>query len=86
MPKPTPVPLIGPSYNLRNKRASLQRTVNLIPVPIEAGNERSAWVFRDVPGLETFDLTPPEPELEAFVLMEDGAYVLMEDGSRILME
>lgn len=45
-------PFIGPSYNLPRRMASIQRTVNLIPVPLEAGNERTTWVFRDVPGLE----------------------------------
>lgn len=45
------VPLIGPSYNLTSRPASVQRTVNLIPVPQEPGNERTAWVFMDAPGL-----------------------------------
>jgi hypothetical protein len=45
---------VGPSYNLRRRSASVQRTVNMAPVPVEPGNERSAWVFKDVPGLELF--------------------------------
>lgn len=45
---------IGPSYTLRNKRASVQRTVNMVPVPLEPGNERAPWVLRDVPGLSVF--------------------------------
>jgi hypothetical protein len=43
--------LIGPSYNLESRPASVQRTVNMVPVPLEAGNERTAFVFKDVPGL-----------------------------------
>jgi hypothetical protein len=43
--------LIGPSYNLESRPASVQRTINMVPVPLEAGNERTAFVFKDVPGL-----------------------------------
>lgn len=54
---------IGPSYDLESRPASVQRTVNLVPVPLEPGNERSGWVFRDVPGLvnavEDFAGPPP---------------------------
>jgi hypothetical protein len=44
-------PFVGPSYNLDSRPASVQRTVNLIPVPQEPGNERTSWVFKDAPGL-----------------------------------
>jgi hypothetical protein len=47
-------PFIGPSYNLESRPASVQRTINLIPVPLEPGNERAPWVLKDVPGLATF--------------------------------
>jgi len=48
------IPFIGPSYNLRRRHHSLQRSVNLVPVPLEPGNERTAWVFKDAPGLSLF--------------------------------
>ncbi len=44
-------PFLGPTYNLTSRPASTQRTVNLMPVPLEPGNERAGWVFKDVPGL-----------------------------------
>lgn len=44
--------LIGPSYQLYP--ASVQRTIGMVPVPVEPGNERTAWVFRDIPGLVVF--------------------------------
>lgn len=44
-------PFIGPSYNLESRPASVQRTINMVPVPLEPGNERAPWVFKDVPGL-----------------------------------
>ena len=49
------VPFVGPSYNLSKRQQSVQRTVNMIPVPQEPGNERTAWVFKDVPGLVLFN-------------------------------
>lgn len=45
------IPFVGPSYQLRSRNADQQRTVNMIPVPLEPGNERSVWRFEDVPGL-----------------------------------
>lgn len=50
-------PFIGPSYNLLDRQASVQRTVNMVPVPLEPGNERTGWEFEDVPGLELFGLS-----------------------------
>ena len=47
-------PFIGPTYNLLSRPASVQRTVNLIPVPLEPGNERTQFVFKDVPGRALF--------------------------------
>lgn len=48
------IPFVGPSYDLRSRPADVQRTINLIPVPLEPGNEKTAWVFKDVPGLRAF--------------------------------
>lgn len=45
------VPFVGPSYNLRSRTADLQRTIGMIPMPLEPGNERAGWVFKDIPGL-----------------------------------
>lgn len=46
-------PWVGPSYPLKSRPASVQRTINLIPVPLEPGNERTAYTFIDVPGLRS---------------------------------
>ena len=54
---------VGPSYNLESRPASVQRTVNMAPVPIEPGNERTAWEFEDVPGLAWFS-EPPDEDAE----------------------
>lgn len=48
---------VGPSYNLDSRPASVQRSVNVMPVPLEPGNERRGWCLLDVPGLILFVLT-----------------------------
>lgn len=53
------IPFVGPSYWLASRPSGVQRTINLIPVPQEAGNERTGWVFKDSPGLVSFN----EPEI-----------------------
>lgn len=75
------IPFIGPSYSLDSRPSGVQRTVNLIPHPQEPGNERSAWVFKDVPGLVLVS------SLESFyILMETGEHILIEDGGAIETE
>jgi hypothetical protein len=53
------IPFIGPSYQLASRPASVQRTINMVPVPQEPGNERTAWVFKDVAGLVAIGGPPP---------------------------
>jgi hypothetical protein len=48
------VNFIGPSYTLRQRSTDVQRVVNMYPVPIESGNTKSPWAFKDVPGLTLF--------------------------------
>lgn len=48
------IAFIGPSYHLESRPSGVQRTINMVPVPEEPGNERTAWVFKDVPGLTVF--------------------------------
>lgn len=55
------LPFIGPSYHLESRPSGVQRTINMVPVPEEPGNERTAWVFKDVPGLVVFNEPAPPP-------------------------
>jgi hypothetical protein len=67
---------IGPSYQLESRPASVQRTVNLVPVPLEPGNERSGWVFRDVPGLVSATSEwEQEPQIEFIGGLSAGSTV-----------
>ncbi|MGH7185092.1 MAG: hypothetical protein ACREIB_02285 [Pseudomonadota bacterium] len=52
------IPFVGPSYNLVSRPSGVQRTINMVPVPEEPNNERTAWVLKDAPGLEAFVLAP----------------------------
>jgi hypothetical protein len=63
------VNFVGPSYNLRRRPHSVQRTVNLVPVPQEPGNERTRWVFKDAPGLSSF---AEFADLEVTRITEEG--------------
>jgi hypothetical protein len=53
------IPFVGPSYDLESRTAGVQRTINMVPVPLEPGNERAGWGFEDVPGLAELELTVP---------------------------
>ena len=71
------IPFVGPSYDLLTRQSGVQRTINLIPVQQEPGNERTAWVFEDAPGLEAWspaDVESPCVFLDTFT----GASVAAE--------
>jgi uncharacterized repeat protein (TIGR01451 family) len=70
------LPLTGPSYDLLSRPASVQRTVNLIPVPLEPGNERAGWVLKDVPGLSVFQ-APPSLSIDK---AQSGASLEVDDA------
>jgi hypothetical protein len=70
-----PTPFIGPTYALKSRPASVQRTVNMFPVPLEPGNERTDYTYRDVPGLRPFstdDYVPPPISGLFYANFEDG--------------
>ena len=46
--------LIGPSYSLQTRRASVQRSINLMLRAIEPGNEKAGFYLQQVPGLLRF--------------------------------
>jgi hypothetical protein len=74
--------LIGPSYSLESRPASVQRTVNMIPVPLEPGNERAGFVFKDVPGLvDAVSAWEPSPEAAPDPLFAQVLVLLMGEGA-----
>jgi hypothetical protein len=77
------IPFVGPSYNLRRRTASVQRTVNLVPVPVEPGNDRTRWVFKDAPGLANFFTGE---DLDEVRITEDGQTRVTEDAQDRILE
>lgn len=45
------MPFVGPSYPLTSRVASVERAINLVPVPIESPNAARKIGYRDLPGL-----------------------------------
>ncbi len=59
---------VGPSYELKTRKASVQRAVNLMPTLVESGTGKSTYYLAPIPGLRIFSTpflcTPyAEPEL-----------------------
>lgn len=60
------IPFVGPSYDLKRRKASVQRCINLMPTPIESGSGKAPSYLAPVPGLVPFvgniiPVTPPAP-------------------------
>jgi hypothetical protein len=47
-------PFVGPSYDIKVRKADVQRSVNLMPTPVEAGNGKAGVFLKPVPGLVAF--------------------------------
>lgn len=58
---PDRVPFVGGSYPLRRKKADVQRSINLMPTPIESGSGKSGNYLQSIPGLTQFSDAPPLP-------------------------
>lgn len=48
------VPFVGGSYELRRKKADVQRSINLMPTLIESGSGKAAMYLKPIPGLRAF--------------------------------
>lgn len=49
-----PIPFVGPSYQLENRRADVQRAVNMYPVRVESGTGKSQFFLRSLHGYDEF--------------------------------
>ncbi len=86
------LPFIGPSYNLRSRTADLQRTIGMYPLPIEPGNTRTPWRFKDVPGKTVFATVASgsaarggkNADGRGFVVFGNGFYEMAADGTATL--
>ena len=86
-----PLPFVGPTYSLRSVVADIQRTVGMIPTPLEPGNERTQWVFNDCPGLVEFSNLAGEVrglwrvDSRVFAVAGNTAYELSADGASVAL-
>lgn len=52
------IPFVGPSYELRTRKADAQRSINLFPSLVESGTGKVPAILQSVPGYDQFsDLT-----------------------------
>ena len=71
------IPFVGPSYDVKVRKADVQRSINLMPTPVESG---AAGVFlKGVPGLKVFGVT------ESYLLQESGERINLEAGGSLLL-
>lgn len=49
-----PIQIVGGSYNLRCRKADVQRSVNLFPAIVESGNGKAPAILQSIPGLTLF--------------------------------
>lgn len=60
------IPIVGPSYTLRCRKADVQRSVNLFPSVVESGSGKAPAILQSIPGLTLFaDLGAPVRAIRA---------------------
>lgn len=83
-----PVPFVGPSYTLANRKADIQRSVNLILIRLEAAG-KAQFILDSVPGLAGFSTLSGACrggiaiDDRAFVVFAGSMYEVLSDGSLI---
>lgn len=66
------IPFVGPSYQLSNRKADAQRTVNMFLKRIESGTGKSAACLQSIPGLvERFNRSA-DGEIRGFAAISGG--------------
>ena len=48
------IPIVGPSYQLRVRKADVQRSVNMFPSVVESGTGKAPAILQSIPGLTLF--------------------------------
>jgi hypothetical protein len=56
-----PIPFVGPSYQLEDQKADVQRTINMMVTPNEVAGGKSAGYLDSVPGLTLFSAASTDP-------------------------
>jgi hypothetical protein len=78
------VPFVGPSYDLKVRKADVQRSVNMMPTPIESGTGKAKVFLKPVPGLREFSAGDGDvcnqsvPDSAVFSLLRFDEFPLVE--------
>lgn len=64
------IPIVGPSYQLRVRKADVQRSINLFPSIVESGTGKAPAILQSVPGLVLF--ADAGEEIRAMRVLKDG--------------
>ncbi len=64
------IPIVGPSYNIRVRKADIQRSINLFPSIVESGAGKAPAILQSIPGLTLF--ADGGSETRAMRTLKDG--------------
>ena len=73
------IPIVGPSYNLRVRKADVQRSIGLFPSIVESGNGKAPAILQSVPGLILF--ADAGAEIRAMRTLKDGRLFVVNGSS-----
>lgn len=73
------IPIVGPSYNLRVRKADVQRSIGLFPSIIESGTGKAPAILQSVPGLTLF--ADAGAEIRAMRTLKDGRLFVVNGSS-----
>lgn len=68
-----PISFIGPSYQLDDRKADVQRSINLMPTLIESGTGKTDVFLEPVPGLTVFSV----PQEIYYVIVTSRPYAVL---------
>lgn len=75
------VPFVGPSYELKRRKADTQRSINLMPTRVESGSGKSKQFLAPYPGLSAFSTGAELAEVHIFFTVTSRPYpVLVTDS------
>lgn len=74
---------VGPAGQLNNRKAQVQRTVNMYLSGPEVPGGKSSAYLESLAGLTVFSA---DESATGALLLESGDYLLLESGGKILLE
>lgn len=86
------IPFVGPSYQLSNRKADVQRTVNMYPQKVESGTGKAQFILKSIPGLTSIATSTAANKIvfrgaisygdaQTFAVLGNGFYELGPTGT-----